>query len=359
MQISPSDPSFVKDNSHYILSEKKGRSALDDLQRVTRFRFGWVGSTDPFNIKMFTEPLYLTGDYYFSVDRVSDNSTYSTNGIFSDQLKTVIAYEGVDYNEGDMLIKEGKIDEAIKWYEDNLNRHNLKVLIALYTYGRKAKSGEYDQILYDKDLDKAIYYSKLLIELDGVTIDRLSTLADLYKGQGNYQEEAKILKQLIKESESVYNHLRLAENQVNLGNYMEGLDIYLTYGDMDTQGDRYYNIFILGDQVNVLPDEIKENLLIKDRSDFKEFFLDIQSGRYEIAYDRLISMKDHPLKTFYHLLFIEVFDFDFIEYPFEVQRIFINHKSGFLDYYVETTKNIGDKDLKSILMFMKERNNWF
>lgn len=156
---------------------------MDDIHRATRFRFGWMGSTDPFNIKMLTEPLYLTGDYYFSVDRVNSHSTYSTNGIFSDRLKTLISYEGVDYNQGDVLIKEGKIDEAIKWYEENPSRHNLKVLIALYTHGRKAKEGEYEQVLYDRDLDKAIHYSKMLIDLDGVTNDRLSSLASLYKDQ--------------------------------------------------------------------------------------------------------------------------------------------------------------------------------
>jgi hypothetical protein len=72
-----------------------------------------------------------------------------------------------------------------------------------------------------------------------------------------------------------------------------------------------------------------------------------------------MAMKDSPLKTFYYLLFLEAFEFEFIDYPFEVQRNFITHKSGFLDYYVEITKTIGDKDLKSILMFMKEGNNWF
>lgn len=139
---------------------------------------------------------------------------------------------------------------------------------------------------------------------------------------------------------------------------MAGVDMYINHGDMASQGDRYYSIFILGDQLEYLPDEIKDNLLIKDRTDFQGFFRDIQLGNYEAAYDQIMDLKDSPMKRFYHLLFMDAFDFEFIDYPFEVGES-LYYRSGFLDYYVETTKTIGDKELKSILMFMKERNNWF
>lgn len=360
VKISSTDPELTNDQSYFSVFEKKGKIPMADIHRATRFRFGWISSEDVFDIKMLTETLYLSGDYYFSVDRVNASYIYATNGFFTDTLSTVISYEGHDYNEGDLLIQEDKIEEALQWYSEHLDRHNLKVLVALYTYGTKAEEGDkYSQRLSNHDYEKAIYYSNKLIELDGKSYMRLSSLADLYKRSRDYEKEGQVLLECIEMEASVYDYIRLGNNRINLGLYQEGIQIYLEHGDMIHEGDRYYARFILGNELEYLPLEIKEPLDKKDLSDFEPFFEKIQRGDYESAYKRLLSMPESDLKTFYYLMFLDAFDFEFIDYPYEHGDDQLFYGSNFIDYYRDETKSIKDRDIESVLKFLKENYNWF
>lgn len=359
LMIRHADPTYVNDQSYILLHEKSGTISLDRIHKDTRFLFGSISSEDYFTKEMFSEALYVTGDYYFSVNRVSDNNSYSTNGFFSDDLLTLIHYEGDDYNEGDLLLDSGKVDEAIEWYKVNLSRHNLKVLVALYTNGRKVSEGEFEQILSDTDPSEAAYYLNKLIEYDGVTGQRLWDLARLYRSLKLYEKEGESLDALIEIDDSVYYYIDKGINTINRGKYSEGIDILLEYGDLENEGDRYYEYLILGNQLDHLPDEIKNNLGKVNRDSYKAFYQSIQNGSYEEAYKFLKQQAESPLKSFYHLLFMDAFNEDYVDRPFTDSEDHFQRMYGFSEYFRDETNKIQDLTLREVLMFMKDSYNWF
>lgn len=359
MNIKHADPSYYNEQSYIELESKTGRIPMEKLHQATRSRFGLMTSDDILDIEYLTEPLYLSGDYLLTVNVKRDNHIYSSNGIFSDALDTYIYYEGVDYNAGDLLIKKDRIEEAIVWYKDHPTRHNLKVLVALFTYGTEAIDGEYEQELIHKRPQEALVYLKKLIELDGQTEQRLYDLSRLYSELCLYEKAETTLETILLLNDNVYNHVRLGVNKIMNGKYSEGIEYLLEYGDIENEGDRYYDYFILGNQLDGLPLEIKEGIESNDQSDFEEMYKFIQTGAYEAAYNHLTAQEESDFKTFYQLMFLDAFNFDYVEKPYEKVEDHFQSVFDFTEYYRVETEKMSNQTLKDVLMFLKEGYHWF
>jgi len=141
MKIRSTNPAYDINGSEIDWEIKSsdmiGTIPLDEIAKRSSFSFSYGSSEEELDIKRFLEPLYLTDEYYFEVRPIDeDRSNFSWNGLFSDALAFSLHVEGRDeMSKGDALLSEGKVEQAMKWYDTDGSAHSLKVLAALYTRG--------------------------------------------------------------------------------------------------------------------------------------------------------------------------------------------------------------------------------
>jgi hypothetical protein len=360
MRVQFFEPNLVNDQSYYTFSGPEGVIPMDELHKHMRFLFNFVSSSDTLNIERFLEHFYVSGTYSLTVkEDVYTPDVYVSNGIMSESLEYLVEYDGVEMNEGDLLLAEGKVFEAIDWYDAHDSQHNLKVLYALYYWGMIAYEGEWAQLLEGQDTDQALYYLDKLIDLYGETTYRLSNKAMLLSKNDNYVEEEKVLKRILETDYNVYDAIDLAVNKINRGHYFKGLEA-LNEFDMTTLGDRYYEYYILGDILDTLPKKIKENLeLIPDKSTYNVFFKYIKMGDYQLAYEWLLEQDDSELKTMYQLFFISKLSYKGFELPYEEIDDELMRGSDYSVYYKDAVDNMSKGPIKSFLMYFKESSGWY
>lgn len=340
----------------------KGSIPLKDIHNQTDAPISYMSSNSPLDLERFIEPLYLTGDYAIQVHPSTDaRDSYIHNGMMTDKLKSIVHYKGADgYNEGDKLLDNGLYEEAIAWYVDHPSQHNLKVLIELTARGTQVvEEDEFISELTGGDPEKAIGYLKEQMDLYGQTSKRINYVARLYKKLENYEEEEKWILKNIDDKESPYDYFALGYCYINQGRYQEGLEMLISKGDMDIDGERFYNYFILGDSLDPLPDALKEGLKTLDgKEDFKPFFDLIQSGDNKEAYKWLIAQPDSDLKNFYILNYLDRFDYEGYNFEAYKKDLGLDDKLSFIDYYREVYSKTNSNEIKSLYELLKKRYNW-
>ena len=361
MVIRHTMPDTFNDQSYFKITGVKGSVPLIDLERDTTMTLGWVSSNDTLAIERLTEHLYLSGDYTFEVNPTYETrETYIKNGIFTEALQTIMTYDGIDeYNEGDLLLADKQLVEAMKWYEKHPSRHNLKVLVALNQYGYIPVEGEFYQKLEGKNLDKAIQFQEQLMELDGFTTQRLNKLVRLSNEAYDYEKEGVLLEEVLSLDPSVYDYFSYGYNLIHRGYYLEGLEVLKENGDMAIDGDRYYSYFLLGNQLEPLTEDIKVAMdQIKGLESYEDFYSLIVSGLYHQAWINLENRKDSDLKMMHQLLFLDRLEFEDLNDKIYIQSLGYD-EDDFVSYYRESVEEMQDRHIRSLMKLIKKENNWF
>jgi len=372
MKIRSTDPGYDINGSsidwEIDYDEMTGTIPLDEIAKRSSFSFSYGSSEEELDIKRFLEPLYLTDEYYFEVRPTDEErSNFSWNGLFSDALAFSLHVEGRDeMSQGDTLLSEGKVEEAMKWYDTDASAHSLKVLAALYTRGyipdeENSAAWELDGV----DHFKAAEYLARLIEKDGETNGRLRQLATQYRQSYQFEKEKEVLLKLrdledSSDSENVYLEMDIARNMLMRGLYIEGTNHYHQVGDPEIDGDRYFAYFILGMRTELLPEEYSKELLeVEEIKDYETFNEMIAEGKYIDAWEWMDGMPDSDIKTFYTLLMFDRMNLDGISFKDMKTDLGLEEKDRFIDFYVEETMKLENERLSKVLRLLKEDYNWF
>ncbi|HKL09999.1 MAG TPA: hypothetical protein VJ990_01055 [Clostridia bacterium] len=372
MKIRSTDPGYDINGSsidwEIDYDEMTGTIPLDEIAKRSSFSFSYGSSEEELDIKRFLEPLYLTDEYYFEVRPTDEErSNFSWNGLFSDALAFSLHVEGRDeMSQGDTLLSEGKVEEAMKWYDTDASAHSLKVLAALYTRGyipdeENSAAWELDGV----DHFKAAEYLARLIEKDGETNGRLRQLATQYRQSYQFEKEKEVLLKLrdledSSDSENVYLEMDIARNMLMRGLYIEGTNHYHQVGDPEIDGDRYFAYFILGMRTELLPEEYSKELLeVEEIKDYETFNEMIAEGKYIDAWEWMDGMPDSDIKTFYTLLMFDRMNLDGISFKDMKTDLGLEEKDRFIDFYFEETMKLENERLSKVLRLLKEDYNWF
>ncbi len=368
LKVRNVDPKYdVNGSVAELNTEIRDREGTIDLNEIRRVMYAASNnSSGEVTFERLMEPLYLTGEYYFEVFPVEEEngSGHIYNGLFSDALSYPLEVAGNESSLGDNLIQEGKIEEAIDWYESNHSMHSLKVLITLFSRGYIEKEDvDFQPWEMDgADYEKAAVYTKMLIGGYGKTRMDLSKLARLYKKAGQYDKENDILQEMNLNYPSKYASYDLARNLINSGQYEKGVQMYYVNGEPEVDAIRYYHYFLLGNHQEYLCDAYAEQIARVDLDTFEPLFDLIRRGSYEKAWESLMNYQDSDLKTFYKLMMLESFDTLQINYDLIMEDEMYSTESGRrgdVEYYVSETERINNTSLKLILVMLRKDNNWF
>lgn len=342
--------------------EMQGDLSISELLSLSGYTFDHIsGVEDELEIKRFLEPLYLSADYYFKVYPYEDSRIYISNGVFSDSLATRIFVEGNDeMNDGDKLLAEKKVDEAMEWYKQNISEHNLKVLTSLYRRGMIPYEGEYGQKLEGKDCSEAIKYLEILIDQYGKTDARFYNLARLYGEVYEYGKEIEVLNELYKANGSIYTMYSLAESLINMGRYSEGIELLKENGDFANDKERFFHYLFIGNEIEGMTEKFKNNYqAVLETNDYSSFFEQIKNGEYLSAYEWLDNQSQSDGKIFFQLMMYDSISND----EFSFQRVAgsgeIENKIRFSEFYKTETQKVKDQRIKNLLIDLKEDYYWF
>lgn len=332
-----------------------GSVSLKTMQLNSRFAFEFSSSKDALNVDRFMEPLYLSDEYDFSVSAYYENDSglYVINGFYSDVLDTRMYVKGQDtMSEGDLLIKSGDFEKAIKWYDENRSLHSLKVLKALYTKGYFVKEEkEYWQVLDGADYTTAFEYTKALIDEIGATEDLYLDMGRYLEMKGDYLKALEIYEHLTTEfPKNQYYHEKYALMRIFTGDYLEGVAYFDAHVTNEQQQFGLSNILILGNQLTYMHDELRSKVeRLEGVEAFKTLHGLVENGEYERAFEWLNERPNSELKTMYLLIWEDVFrKVDY--YP---------DFGDFVDYYRETTYALSDVKIAEVLKYIKLYHNWF
>lgn len=312
-------------------------------------------SGETLTIEMLLAPLYKSAYYNFDVI-IHEEGKHITNGTFNNTMDYTIFIKGNELNDGDLLVKENRIEEAIKWYEQDDSIHSLKCLISIYKKGY-IPMDEDSMVLGGQDINKAIFYENKLIDLYGESESRLLALVSMYKDIEDYNRVWDVLQRLDDRYPSNYIKKQMAWNLVHRGLYLDGIKHYSEYVDAeDNKWD--VSLLLLGDIRDKLPKDFETMVGKIDSLDsYGDFTELIRDGQYKLAWDYLDRQEESDIKSYYRLLMMDVLDNSIFDYKKLVEEG--SDIDRFMDYYIVTTNNLKDENLKDILKELKNGCNWF
>ena len=345
-------------NSSIIGSGLEGVLSLDALRLNSNFAFDFSSSKDELAIDRFMEPLYLSGEYAFEVSAQleSERDLYVSNGFFTDALYIYESVEGQDEPSlGDMLLSEGKIDEAISWYAEDRSMHSLKVLISLYSKGRYVVDNhEFWQELGGQDPEKAIAYTRELMDVYGQSKEWLTKLARLYKDAMRFEEEREVYATLIEMNpEAIYYQEAYALAAIRAGDFISGFEILDSSSAEASRFSLKEALAILGGLHDEVSAPYRAFLDEIDGVDgFSAFHQLIQKGQYKEAKKWLESADASDLKVMYSLILEDQFRH---LYPEGLPGGY----DDFVTYYRETVESLDSGPIVDLLKHLKKFHNWF
>ena len=251
-----------------------------------------------------------------------------------------------------MLLGKGKVEEAIKWYDENRSLHGLKVLKALYSKGYQVdKTHEHWQTLKGADPEKALEYTKALMGAYGETETMVLEVARYYEAINRFEEAAALYEKLIDRSpQNQFYREKIASMLIHSGLYMDGVRYFDAHVKEDVRRYWWNNILVLGNLTECMsPDFADKMSRIDGMSLFSDFHALIRSGNYNEALAWLQNQPESDLKTMYELLWQDVFR----------DMGYVLDYDDFVEHYRQTTFEIKDMHVAEVLKAIKLYHNWF
>lgn len=330
-------PNLKDDNFYgaFPLNDLQGEIPLEKLKKEMWLPYSILhGNEGAFTLENFLEPLYLTDTYRFGI-QVSDETDSYWNGCSSDALDRFIKINGADaLSQGDLYLKSGDLEKAKAFYWKDESLHSLNVLEALYTHESK-----WDQVI--KVLEKNV-------QLYGHSSTSKFSLSMAYGEIGDYKkQEDLIAEMMLDEPENTGLIDAMGQCLIKQGSYLEGVSTLSKINDISDYIYWNASLFLAGDQVDLLPDDLKAlaKRLHKDL-DASVFKL-ITSGSYDLAYERVLSMPSGDEQLYLKLLMEDAF------------MHLGTHQEDFIAYYTESLEKIKNQEYVTLLKGIKKAHHWF
>jgi len=275
-----------------------------------------LNGIEPGNI---VEPLYHTGEYVVRITGYSKPSGISTNsyGLGMFKPRDTFKLDGFEWTEADKLLLDRKYEEAIRKYEKAVGEnpedlHSLKPLAGLCFNGYKYNVESHE--LEGKDMEKALKYYSMLLNIIPGNYQANHALARIYESKGEYGEALNIYHKMLIDSKSNALHLSIGKLYLKIGNLVKALESHKLYFEEWGYGcgDVIAECILLDDMViaREYADKFKgrlyyadykkavEYLNSLDRSGFDKFFEYVYNEDIESALDFLDGKEDN-LSLFY------------------------------------------------------------
>lgn len=346
--------------SRVYVSKKEDVIPMDVLKAQMRTYYNSSVSDDPLTLMNFTKHLQIDGEYLISVkpdQYVMNQMTWY--GLASEINSALVTFEyGEAYNEGDLLIEAGHIDEAIMWYEAHPTEKNLEVLFNLYYHGKRVELVDgyyYDRV--DKDYDAARRVIETSIDDFGETYNKLDDYHDVLRDLEDYEAIEEVLKQLLSYQELAYYHLSLGKNYIRLGEASKGIQYIQDHVLVDSWTS-YVELFILAGVSNHLPGHVKEAFDGLDLSGYEPFFTLFNAGHFKEAEIWLSQQKEGDIRTMYELLLLRAVNYEDKNVPEAYKQEKYQHGNQH-EYYIDLVNAMKSGPVKAFLIKLKKPNNWF
>lgn len=358
MSITYYDLDVYNSYSYIELTGVSGRISLESIRKNADFAYGRVSSDTPLNYLRLMEHLYLSEDYVFEVRQLKDiPGRYISNGLFQEGLSKVLYVPGNSLSDGDLLLKEGRLEEAMAWFDEQPSRHGLKVLIALYGYGYIHEEDDFRLEVGGRDLQKALKYLEDLMVIDGETNDRWEQY--WYFANEAYEYE-KAYNALMKMEETQYVAKNIGFNFIRRGAYEKGRNYWLTHTNVEEEADDYAGIFLLGGYTDELPEKIVKAYEAVDKKNYIEPFETlIRQGAYQEAWQYLSNLEDEDLKICYELLFLDDLQSKQMNLDIYKKQHQLDENMDFMTFYMGQVEKIKDKNIAELLKTLKEGHRWY
>ncbi len=276
--------------------ELVGQVEINLLDTRSNYSF----NPDHTNVESLCEPLYLSGDYEFSLVISDDENIFNASN--SIDLKTTVYYNGKDeVNSGDIYFSKGDYEKAIEYYKNNPDKHNLTMLKLIYNEGYIKE----DEQLKGQDKEQFVKYSEEYMALYGENSGRLTDLAssrllDLDEKLEIYNRIEVLFKDSI-ETNVIYRNInlrRIGYNKIYQGSFKDGLKDIKKY----SRENDYLEFEILNNTLS----EFKEKI---DTKNYLKFYEKINNGNYKEALVELDSIPSE-LSVFYKILVLRNLDYN-------------------------------------------------
>lgn len=293
-------------NFNYISDEIKGNSYILDIEKARdnfiQSGMGWDrNGLHPYYV---LEPLYHKGYYAYKITGYNNNGEIVLDnlGLFSNKPYKSVYIEGNEWTKADKLLIDKKYEDAVYEYEkafkENPNDiHSIKALAKLYYYGwMPRESGYYKE---GRDLKKAEKYFDILNRKYKNNRSIMSTLADIYKLNKQYDKALELYNELVKDNDGRYSYNSIA-------------DIYVYKKDFDKAEESYKLFYEKTKRDGGLTDLMMIYVLQNRSEDLLEISKKFNNDFYYAEYERLIKeyirTNKNDYKEFYELINSKQFD---------------------------------------------------
>lgn len=304
-ELTESDGMLYRSNNTYYISRISGNelslNITDAQKKAYRLGFSYGTELDP---REYFEPLYHSGQYGYVLSSAqwSEMIHVTSEGIYANQPPARITIQGSEWTPEDLLLLDGKFDEARMAYETLLekepeNIHALKVLSRMYGFGYIAPEGEDYYNLGGRNETRAL---ALLQRLDTLvdSNDIKNALANQYRQLKQYQEAAELYILLQNRNPNPYTLLEIGRLHLYMNQYFESVNYFKKYesqtgdGTLDlflpailmndiellTEGASQYKTIVYTDICDLVGRYIQ-----MDRKAYQDFFELVRQGQIEEA----------------------------------------------------------------------------
>ncbi len=255
-ELEEKDGILCKTNNSHYSQQIRGNEVtfnVEELQK-TAYRLGFTYGDKP-DPKEYIEPLYHTGQYGYTLYNYAGNDMlyFSSEGIQPNQPWARLTIQGSEWAKEDLLLLDGKFEEARVAYEALLekepeNIHALKVLSRMYDFGYIApEGGGFIDDLEGKNKMRAM---ELLQRLDNLvdSNDIKSALADQYREVKQYQKAIELLNILQDRTPSPYIDIEIGRLHLYMNKFQESVEYFTKSTEYGNNGA--LNLILMGVLLN-------------------------------------------------------------------------------------------------------------
>jgi len=295
-ELEDKDGMLYKTNNSYYIQQVKENILTINLKEAqkTAYRQGYSYSGEP-DPKEYIEPLYHSGQYGYTLyGGQGNNMLYFTNeGIYASQPPTQLTIRGSEWTREDLLLLDGKFEEARLAYEallekDPENIHAMKVLSRMYDIGYIAQEGDSSFFnLGGKDEERALELLQRLDTLVGGNYIK-SALAAQYQDLKQYTKAIELLGIVQNEEPTPYTELEIGRMHLYMNQFTESVEYFQKYVQMTGNGTLYPFLpaFLMNDE-NLLTESAGayKTLIHTDIQELVDEYAGMQKDDYQVFFD--------------------------------------------------------------------------